>query len=73
MYIRDFHVYSDIWTPFVGESLTFEQEIGKPNYPYAVAIKDSEVVGHVPRKSSAVCSLFLHLGGKIHCIITDNV
>ena len=63
--VRGFHVYSDIWTPFVGETLVCEQESGNPNDPYAVAIKKgSEVVGHVPRKSSAACSLFLLLGGQ---------
>ena len=71
--VRGFHVYSDIWTPFVGETLVCEQESGNPNDPYAVAIKKgSEVVGHVPRKSSAACSLFLLLGGTICCEITDN-
>ena len=62
--VRGFHVYDDIWTPFVGETLACEQESGNPNDPYAVAIKKgSEVVGHVSRKSSAACSLFLLLGG----------
>ena len=67
-------MYSDIWTLFVGELLTCQQESGNPNDPYAVVIrKGSDVVSHVPRKSSsAVCSLFLHLGGMIHCKITDN-
>ena len=66
-------MYGDIWTPFVEETLACEQESGNPNDPYAVAIKKgSEVVGNVPRKSSAVCSLFLLLGGTIACEITDN-
>ena len=33
--IRGFHVYSDIWTLFVGETLACEQESGNPNDPYA--------------------------------------
>ena len=71
--VRGFHVYSDIWTLFVGETLACEQESGNPNDPYAVAIKKgSEVVGHVPRKSSAASSLFLLLGGTICCEVTDN-
>ena len=46
---------------------------GNPNDPYAVVIrKESKVVGHVPRKSYTVCSLFLHLGGTICCKITDS-
>ena len=63
-------MYGDIWTPFVGETLACEQESGNPNNPYAVAIKKGSEV--VPRKSSAVCSLFLLLGGTICCEITDN-
>ena len=56
-------MYSDIWTPFVGEMLACEQESGNPNDPYAVAIKNgSMVVGHMPRKSSTACSLFCCLG-----------
>ena len=40
---------------------------------YAVAIKKgTEVVGHVPRKMSAACSLFLRLGGVLHCEIIDS-
>lgn len=71
--VRGFHVYSNIWTPFVGETLACEKEIGNPTDPYAVAIKKgSEVVGHVPRKSSAACSLFLLFGGTVCCKITDN-
>ena len=56
-------VYSDIWTPFVGETLVCE-ESGNLNNPYAVAIKKgSKVVGHMPRKSSAAFLLFLLLKG----------
>jgi len=40
---------------------------------YAVAIKKGgEIIGHVPRKISAVCNLFLELGGSLSCIITDT-
>ena len=49
-------MYSDIWTPFVGETLACEQGSGNPNDPYVVTIKKgSKVVGHVPRKSSKAC------------------
>ena len=37
--VRGFHMYSDIWTPLMGETLACEQESGNPNDPYAVAIK----------------------------------
>ena len=52
--VRGFHLYSDIWTLLVGQTLACEQESGNPNDPYAIAIKKgSEIVRYVPRKSSA--------------------
>ena len=72
--IRGFHVYGDIWIPFVGETLACEQESGNPNDPYAVAIKKgSEVVGHMSRKSSAACSLFLLLGGRLFAVKSQTI
>ena len=71
--VRGFHVYGDIWTPNVGDLLDCEQESGNLNDAYAVAIKNGvNVIGHVPRKLSAACSLFLCLGGAMSCEITDN-
>ena len=40
-YVRDFHMCSDIWAPFVREMLAHEQESWNPNYLYTVAIKSS--------------------------------
>ena len=72
-YVRGVHVYSDIWTPFVGETLACELESGNLNDPYMIAIKKGrKVVRHVLRKSSTAWSLFLLLGGTICCEITDN-
>ena len=71
--VRGFHAYADVWTPSVGEILICERESGNPSDLYAVAIKKvSKVVGHVPRKMSAACSLFLRLGGALHCEIIDS-
>ena len=40
---------------------------------YAVAVKtDGPVIGHLPRKVSRVCSLFLRRGGHIHCTVTGR-
>ena len=47
-------------------------------YPFAVAVlkpatsDSSMVVGHVPRKISAACSVFLEFGGIIRCTITGT-
>ena len=58
--VRGFHVYADVWTPSVGEILICKRESGNLSDLYAVAIKKgSKVVGHIPQKMSAACSLFL--------------
>ena len=35
-------------------------------------MKGSEIIGHVPRKISAACYLFIQKGGILTCIITDS-
>ena len=73
--IRGYHIYKDIWTSTVGEHLDCVREINNPEDPYAVAvIKASEntTVGHLPRKISAACTLFLRTNGIISCTVTGN-
>ena len=70
--VRGFQVYSDRWTPALGEILVCEIEDGNASDSYAVAIKKgSEIIGHVPRKIPAACHLFLGFGGSLSCSITD--
>ena len=58
--IRGHHVYQCEWTPVLGEELQCQRESTNANDPYAVAVrKDDNVVGHVPRRISAACSLFI--------------
>ena len=60
--IRGYHVYQEIWDPFLGEELTCQRETVNRQDPFAVALVRSTpvrtVVGHVPRKISSVCSMF---------------
>ena len=57
----------------MGDILNCEWESGNPIDSYAVAIKSGvSVIGHIPRKLSAACSLFSSLGGITNCEITDN-
>ena len=37
--VRGYHVYKDIWTPSVGETLSCEREEDNTADPYAVAVK----------------------------------
>ena len=70
--IRGHHVSKDFWTPVINEELVCAQESGNSHDPYAVAIKKgSVVVGHVPRKISAICLLFLRVE-TITATVTDS-
>ena len=64
--IQGYHVFGSIWNPTTGEELNCVQERTNTEDPYAVAvIRRSAVVGHVPRKMSAACALFLRRRGTI--------
>lgn len=71
--VRGYHVYQAIWTAAIGEELVCEREPTNAVDRYAVAvIKSGTVIGHLPRKISKVCSLFLRRGGTIHCIVSGS-
>ena len=60
MCIRGFHVYKNVWDAVIGEELQCEREGQNTNDRYAVAVKRNNViVGHLPRKFSRLCALFL--------------
>ena len=64
-------MYSSIWDISIGEQLECAREPLNDSDRYAVAvIKDSVTIGHLPRKISQVCSLFLRRGGSISCTVT---
>ena len=71
--VRGFHVYQDIWTPVLHEELDCERERGNIEDLYAVAVKkNGHIVGHIPRKISAICSTFIRRGGCIICTVTGS-
>ena len=72
--IRGYHVYEEIWTAVFGEQLYTEREIGNVVDRYAVAVKkdSGETVGHLPKKISRMCSMFMQEGGEILCIVIGN-
>ena len=71
--VHGFHVYQDIWTLTAGERLPCETEDSNASDPYAVAVKKGvQVIGHVPRKISVACSLFIQTRGTLTCIIMDS-
>ena len=71
--VRGYHIYRDVWTATDREVLTCQRESHNPKDRYAVAVKKDEItIGHLPRKVSCVCSLFLRRGGSINCIVTGR-
>ena len=66
--VRGYHIYNSIWEAYIGEELSCQREEDNAHDPYAVAVlKSATVVGHLPRKVSTLCSLFIRRGGTIHC------
>ena len=55
-----FHEYQSIWAQVVGEELLCKHEMHNPHDSFAVAVtKDHMVIGHLPRKFSAIFWSFL--------------
>ncbi len=68
--VRGYHVYREVWEAAVGEILVCEREPDNVSDRYAVAVKrEGTVVGHLPRKISRLCSLFLRQGGTVSCTV----
>ncbi len=64
----------DIWDAMIGERLPCIREPANQIDRYAVAIKKSDgtIIGHLPKKISKLCSLFLRRGGLIECIVSGR-
>jgi len=73
--VRGYHVYSESWIAVLGEELHCKWEIGNMMDRYAVGVKKlgtSKTVGHLPRKISRRCSMFLQSGGDIIATVTGR-
>lgn len=71
--IRGFHIYKEIWDPSLDDCLVCAQDCSNRYDPFAVAVLNGrETVGHVPKKISAPCFLFLRRGGTIHCQVIGS-
>ena len=71
--VRGYRVYKDIWAAAIGEELVCGREPTNMADRYAVAVlKQETIIGHLPRKISKVCSLFLRRGGSIRCAVTGS-
>ena len=68
--VRGYHIYQLIWDASVGEMLQCKSERHNSHDRYAISVtKNEDTVGHLPRKLSRMCTLFLRRGGTIHCTI----
>ena len=71
--VRGYHVYKDVWNAVLGEELLCQREAGNSSDLYAVAVlKDGTTVGHLPRKISRICTLFIRRGGTISCLVNGR-
>ena len=71
--VMGYHIYQDTWEARLGEVLSCHREIANAFDPFAVCMKkDGTIVGHVPRKISSICSLFLRNNGTINCEVTGR-
>ena len=69
--VRGYHIYKDVWDAHIGTELPCLPESNNREDRYAVAVMDGDlVVGHVPRKISFICNLFLRHSGLMVCRVT---
>ena len=72
--IRGYHIYRSVWSPPVGEEYTCNRELENISDRYALAVTNmiGETIGHIPRKISKFCAIFLRNGGSIQCSIAGD-
>ena len=71
--IMGYHVYQDVWEAEHGGIFCCFRETGNAFDPFAVCVKkDAEVVGHVHRKISAICSIFCEKMVKFTVKLSDE-
>ena len=71
--MRGHHTYKEVWTPVTGEVLTCARETVNLHDHFAVkGLRAGVIVGHLPKKISTICSLFLSKGGTISCQVSGN-
>ena len=71
--IRGHHIYKEVWEPIHGQILQCTRERSNRFDPFAVSIVNSEeIVGHMPRRISAACALFLQHHRSIRCEVTGD-
>ena len=68
-----YHVHKAIWRAAITETLDCGREPTNASDRYAVAVvRGCVIIGHLPRKISRVCSIFLRRGGTIRCVVVGT-
>ncbi len=72
--VRGYHVYKDVWDPYLEDDFTTKHQRHNPHDKYAVAIlpvdaKTKTIVGHLPKEISKECCLFILHGGTITGVV----
>ena len=71
--VRGYHIYKDMCSAVIDEECSCKREDGNRFDPFTVAVCNGDIViGHVPRKISSFCSLYICRGGEIHCRVTGS-
>ena len=67
------HIYKNVWTLSIGESLSLALESGNSYDRFAVSlVKDERVVGHMPREVSRIFFYFMQCHGTIAVEVTGH-
>ena len=71
--VRGYHVYKNVWESEVGEVLACEVEMNNIHDRNAIAVKKANDVGHLPKKISLICRLFLEReDSSIQCEVAST-
>ena len=72
--VRGHHIYKDIWSSVHGEELHCRREFGNVHDLYAVSVikHGTGIIGHLLKRISTPCHLFLKKGGSISCKVNGR-
>ena len=70
--IKGYHIYKAVWTPYI---MPCSRELTNGHDPFAVKVsqlhgEEERIVGHLPRKSSSMCSIFFEMWKTPHPLIS---
>ena len=69
--VRGYHICKDIWEAEINSELPCLPQPDNRQDCYAVAVmNDTNVVGHLPRRISYICNIFIYHAGSITCRVT---